>query len=128
MYKRNNNPRELHDGHFTAHIGLYPKFSTFVAFYKDSIEKLFKAVSEGNETADVAAIPLLFLMRHTLELGYKFSLVYLCHKWLGYFRLSPRRGAAKDFADDHPSLPPCVFVPPGQPEISPSCRGWNHAP
>jgi hypothetical protein len=73
-----NNPCNLHDGHFTAHIGLYPKFSTFIASYTDSIERLYKLVSEGNETADSVGIPLLFLMRHTLELGYKFSLVYLC--------------------------------------------------
>ena len=41
---------------------------------------------------------------------------------------TPRRGAAKDFADGHPSLPYCAFVPPGQPEISPPRRGWNPAP
>ena len=78
MTHRGNNPRKLHDGHFTAHLGSCPKFSIYVSFYTCSIEKLFKSVSEGNETADIAAIPLLFLMRHTLELGYKFSLVYLC--------------------------------------------------
>jgi len=80
MLKQDNNPRKLHDGHFMAHIGLYPKFSTYVAFYTTSIEKLYRTVSEGNETADAVAIPLLFLMRHTLELGYKYSLVYLCER------------------------------------------------
>lgn len=80
MLKQDNNPRKLHDGRFMAHIGLYPKFSTFVAFYTTSVEKLYRTVSEGNETADGVAIPLLFLMRHTLELGYKYSLVYLCER------------------------------------------------
>ena len=78
MHGRNNNPRGLHEQHFTAHIGLYPSFSAFVAFYEHAIEKLYSEVSERNETADAVAIPLLFLMRHTMELGYKFSLVHLC--------------------------------------------------
>ncbi len=91
MTHRDNNPRKLHDGYFTAHIGLYPKFSTFVASYTDSIEKLFKSVSEGNESADVVGVPLLFLMRHTLELGYKFSLVYLCERNSNVFNPEDRK-------------------------------------
>jgi hypothetical protein len=78
MFQSDNNPRKLRAGLFLAHIGLYPKFSAFVATYTFCIEKLFELVSEGNETADIVGVPLLFLMRHTLELGYKSSLVYLC--------------------------------------------------
>jgi hypothetical protein len=79
-FGRNNNPRQLHDGHFKAFVSHYPKFSTYVAFYQDAVESLFTRVSEGNDTPDMVAFPLLFLMRHTLELGYKYSLVYLCAK------------------------------------------------
>ncbi len=78
MFGLNNNPRNLPEQHFTAHVGLYPSFSAFVLFYEHSIEKLFSDVSEGNGAPDAIAIPLLFLMRHTMELGYKFSLVHLC--------------------------------------------------
>jgi hypothetical protein len=42
------------------------------------VERLYREVSENNETADAIGIPLLFLMRHALELGYKFSLFHLC--------------------------------------------------
>lgn len=77
-FRKNNNPRQLHEGHFTAYLGNYPKFSTYVAFYRDSVEILFRQVSEGRETADSVALPLLYLMRHTMELGYKYSLVHLC--------------------------------------------------
>jgi hypothetical protein len=70
--KRNNNPRNLHDGHFTAYIGNYQKFNVFMSFYQDVVDKLYREVSEGNETADSIAIPLLFLMRHTMELGCKY--------------------------------------------------------
>ena len=77
-FGKNNNPRQLHEGHFTAFLGNYPKFSTYVAFYENAVETLFKKVSQGNETADIVGLPLLFLMRHTLELGYKYSLFRLC--------------------------------------------------
>jgi hypothetical protein len=77
-FGKNNNPKRLHEGHFLAFVGNYPKFSTYVAFYQNAVESLFKGVSEGNETSDTVAFPLLFLMRHTLELGYKYSLFHLC--------------------------------------------------
>ena len=77
-FGKNNNPRHMHDGQFTAFIGNYPYFSTYVAFYQDAVESLFKRVSEGSDTPDKVAFPLLFLMRHTLELGYKYSLFHLC--------------------------------------------------
>ena len=77
-FGKNNNPRHLHEGHFIAFLGNYPKFSTYVAFYENAVENLFKQVSQGNETADMVGLPLLFLMRHTLELGYKYSLFHLC--------------------------------------------------
>jgi hypothetical protein len=77
-YKKDNNPRRMHDGLFTADLSRYPRFSTFVAFYGYAVENLYSRLSEGNETADLVALPLLFLMRHTLELGYKYSLFHLC--------------------------------------------------
>jgi hypothetical protein len=76
--KRNNNPRNLHEGHFTAHVGLYSKFDVFMSFYQDSVDKLYREVSEGNVTADQIAMPLLFIMRHTLELGYKYTITKIC--------------------------------------------------
>ena len=40
-FGKNNNPKQLHDGHFMAFVGNYPKFSTYVAFYQDAVESLF---------------------------------------------------------------------------------------
>ena len=77
-FEKDNNPRRLHDSHFTAFVGHYPHFSTYVAFYQDAVDSLFKRVAVGNDTPDMVAFPLLFLMRHTLELGYKYSLFHLC--------------------------------------------------
>jgi hypothetical protein len=78
MLSENNNPRDLPKQRFTAHIELYPTFGAFLFFYEHSIQKLFSDVSEGNGSPDMIAIPLLFLMRHAMELGYKFSLMNLC--------------------------------------------------
>ena len=76
--KRDNNPRNLHEGHFTAHVGLYLKFNVYTSFYQDAVDKLYRDVSEGNETADSIAMPLLFLMRQTMELGYKYTIMEIC--------------------------------------------------
>jgi len=76
--KCDNNPRKLPKGHFTAHVGLYLKFNVFMSFYRDAVDKLYREVSEGNETADSIAMPLLFMMRHTMELGYKFTITEIC--------------------------------------------------
>lgn len=77
MHGRNNNPRQLSEHHFNARIGRQTTFSAYIAFYEHAVDKLFRDVSECNETADMVAIPLLFLMRHTMELGYKSSIAQL---------------------------------------------------
>ncbi len=77
-FEKDNNPRRMPEGHFRAFVSNYPKFSTFVAFYQDAVEILYRRVSEGNDMPDMVAFPLLFLMRHALELGYKYSLFHLC--------------------------------------------------
>lgn len=77
-FTRNNNPRQLDAGHFTAFLGNYTEFGTYVFFYEQAVETVFKQVSIGHDTPDMVAFPLLFMMRHTLELGYKYSLYHLC--------------------------------------------------
>ncbi len=47
-------------------------------FYKDAVDTLFREISTGKETAESVAIPLLFLMRQTLELGYKYTIAEIC--------------------------------------------------
>ena len=78
MYGRNNNPRGFHEQYFNARVGRYANFGAYLHGYEHAVERLYCEVSEHNETADMVAVPLLFLMRHTIELGYKFSLFNLC--------------------------------------------------
>ena len=74
MTTETNNPLNLPNGHFTAHIGLYVYFSNYFGAYQEAAEILFQAVTKTDKTPDSIALPLLFLMRHSLELGYKFTL------------------------------------------------------
>lgn len=78
IYNDDNNPRNLPRGHFRAYVSHYPTFGAYAALYEDAVNSLFKRVSEGNDTPDMVCFPLLFLMRHTLELGYKYSIFHLC--------------------------------------------------
>ena len=98
MYERNNNPRGLHEQHFIARVGRYSNFSAYIQFYEHAVERLYCEVSEHNETADMAAVPLLFLMRHTIELGYKFSLFHLCQLNGSSFEPEAKNGEGHSFA------------------------------
>ena len=101
-FEKDNNPRRMPEGHFTAFVGLYPRFNAFVAFYTDAVEALYRRVSEGNDTPDMIAFPLLFLMRHALELGYKYSLFHLCK--LNSTTFDPRNKEGHSLAKLHKRL------------------------
>ena len=50
-----------------------------MGFYCHVVERLFADIESGREPVDVVAPPLLFMMRHAMELGYKYTLSEL-HK------------------------------------------------
>ena len=74
MKSENNDTQNLPKGYFTAHIGLYVNFGHYFHAYQEAVEILFQEIATTKRTPDSIALPLLFLMRHTLELGYKFTL------------------------------------------------------
>jgi hypothetical protein len=61
---------------------MYPGFGAYLAFYETAVRRLFELLENGKETPDSLALPMLALMRHSMELGYKFSLWEL-HEALG---------------------------------------------
>lgn len=67
---------------FTAHIGHYPTFGAYLAFYETAVRRLFEVLETGQEPPDLLAMPILALMRHSMQLGYKYSLWEL-HKMMG---------------------------------------------
>jgi hypothetical protein len=52
----------------------------------------------------MVAVPLLFLMRHTIELGYKFSLFHLCQLNGSSFEPEGKNGEGHSFAKLHQRL------------------------
>ncbi len=59
-------------------VGKRQSFASYLTAYEHAVEQLFDSVVSGREPAELIAPPLLFLMRHTMELGYKFTLWELC--------------------------------------------------
>jgi hypothetical protein len=85
--KLRNNPKGLHELEFVAHAGDDSLFGVMWS-YEEAVNVLYKAVSEHIIAPDLVCMPLLFLMRHCLELGYKATLEHL-HK-LGQKAYSPK--------------------------------------
>src|ERR1039457_5491663 len=59
---------------FVAHVGQRQSFASYLNSYEQAVKRLFDDIVSGKESVDLIAPPLLFLMRHSLELGYKFTL------------------------------------------------------
>ncbi len=57
-----------------AHIGSVHGFGGHLFCYEQAVERLFASIDNNVDPIDVIAPPLLFLMRHSMELGYKFTL------------------------------------------------------
>lgn len=70
------------DWRMIAHVGHHQSFGSYLLSYSNAVELMFREVQNGKEPIDLLAPPLLFLMRHTLELGYKYTLWEL-HRMIG---------------------------------------------
>jgi hypothetical protein len=77
MCEDGNNPRRLPEGVFVARVGWFRDFGDYLFSYERGVELLYQKVASGEETPDSIVAPLVFLMRHSLELGYKYTLVEL---------------------------------------------------
>jgi hypothetical protein len=71
MSYNENNPNQLPEGFFVAHLSFYNSFANYLNSYERAVEIIFEKVASRTETPDVVVMPLFFLMRHSLELGYK---------------------------------------------------------
>jgi len=60
-----------------ARVGNYQSFGAYLACYLHAVQRLFIAAQRGEDPLDMLAPPLLFMMRHSMELGYKFTLMGL---------------------------------------------------
>ena len=63
--------------HFEAQIGYSVSYWSYLSTYERAIDVLFSEVKERNLPVNAISYPLLFLIRHSLELGYKLNINYL---------------------------------------------------
>jgi len=75
--EKSNNPRELPKSRFQVRLGDFENFVDYLNSFERAVEILYARVSNAEETPYSMALPLLFLMRHSLELGYKYTLAEL---------------------------------------------------
>ncbi len=62
---------------YEAQIGFHTSFGSYLGAYREAFNILFAQIEEKNVPVNVISYPLLFLARHSLELGYKFNINYL---------------------------------------------------
>jgi hypothetical protein len=55
-------------------LGSFEDFAAYLNSFERAVELLYTQVSNADETPYSVALPLLFLMRHSLELGYKYTI------------------------------------------------------
>ena len=63
--------------YFEAHIGLGTTFGDYFGTYQTAVEALYNCIVRKEKTVNEISYPLLFLVRHSLELGYKANINYL---------------------------------------------------
>ena len=62
---------------YEAQIGINLNFLSYLHAYQTAFKILYAQIGEGNAPVNIISYPLLFLARHSLELGYKFNINYL---------------------------------------------------
>ena len=77
LLEHSNNPKGFPESAFEARVGWFRDFGHYLFSYERAVELLYQKVASGEQTADSIVAPLVFLMRHSLELGYKYTLVEL---------------------------------------------------
>ena len=70
----NLNASAVPAGAFAAYIGQNFDWDHYFVEYQAAVESLWNAICQAPILPDRHALPLLFLVRHTIELGYKWNL------------------------------------------------------
>ncbi|WP_163468164.1 hypothetical protein [Fusobacterium sp. IOR10] len=73
MFGQNdNNKFSLKERIFISHIGQSYRLSTFLSLYENSCNIIYNSLQEKKmEGIDMVSVPLIFLMRHSIEIGLK---------------------------------------------------------
>ncbi|MGG7035752.1 MAG: hypothetical protein ACI7YS_11255 [Flavobacterium sp.] len=77
MDEKINRLNKLEDYLFDAHIGQKISEMSILIEYKRAINILIENLQETKTSVDTIDFPLLYMMRHSLELGFKFNIRFL---------------------------------------------------
>jgi len=77
MDEKTNRLNKLEDYLFSAHIGQKINEMSILIQYKRAINILIEKLQETKTNVDIIDFPLLYMMRHSLELGFKFNIRFL---------------------------------------------------
>jgi len=69
---------------FTAFIGQVSNEMQVLGQYENAVNIIIKFINETSNRIDIVSFPVLYLMRHSIELGYKFNCLGLS-KYSQYF-------------------------------------------
>jgi hypothetical protein len=69
--------QSLREYKLTSRLGWYSDDYDYLICYEKSANILFESVDKGRVPVDYIAAPMLFLMRHSIELGYKININFL---------------------------------------------------
>lgn len=64
---------------FTAYVGRVFSEMGLLGEYENAVNIIIKYLKTKKERIDIVAHPVLYMMRHSLELGYKINFEYLTH-------------------------------------------------
>lgn len=77
MSDQKTNKDKLRVYNFTFRLGWYSTDKSYLVSYEHVVKMLFNRIDQQKDKVDMVAAPLLFLMRHSMELGYKINIKFL---------------------------------------------------
>ncbi|MFH1066979.1 MAG: hypothetical protein V1746_03675 [bacterium] len=70
----NNNPQNLHNSAFQVRCNCHRELSNYLFSYVNAVKLLYHPIACESVPVNTVAAPVIFLMRHSMELGYKYTL------------------------------------------------------
>ena len=75
-YKSNDHKVKYVRNKFEAFLGNYMSFGSYLSSYENAFNALIDNVNDSGNHVDYLAYPILFIARHSLELGFKSNIRY----------------------------------------------------
>jgi hypothetical protein len=91
MTYRNNPIEEKHKAKFDSYLGYNYSWWHYYGEYKNAIDDIVTSIESGERNIDEISLPLLFMIRHSIELGLKANILKLQQKTKRIDKISFKR-------------------------------------